>query len=122
MAFPDDGPNLHLQLQVEQHLGDFAGYSGSAVVNEDGQVTGLLISQKFKRTKVLRPEASDVLYALPIFDVAEHLSIKLDLAQSTPAVYLRESFASLIDKYTQVFAGREDVMGQLVPRRRTLFV
>jgi hypothetical protein len=106
-------PVTAMQLQVDQELGDFKGYSGSAVLNEQWQVTGLLIEQKLQRLNVPRPAASNVLFALPISDVAKRLQIDLDLPRPTLGVYLRESFAPLIENYTKFFAGRDDVMDKL---------
>lgn len=73
-----------IQLQVDQELGGFKGYSGGAVLNEQGQVTGLLIEQKPQRIPARRPEASNVLFALPIVDVADSLRIDITLAPPAP--------------------------------------
>jgi hypothetical protein len=73
-----------IQLQVEQDLGGFKGYSGGAVLNEQGQVTGLLIEQKPQRIPVRQPAASNVLFALPIADVAKSLRIDVSLAPEQP--------------------------------------
>jgi NB-ARC domain/Trypsin-like peptidase domain len=62
-----------VQLKVDEHLGDFGGYSGSAVLDSLGRaVLALLIEQKPLRTAVdlgERPAASNVLYAVSIGDV-----------------------------------------------------
>ena len=62
-----------VQLQVEEQLGDFGGYSGSAVLDWLGRaVLALLVEQKPLRTAVAlggRQAASNVLYAVPIGDV-----------------------------------------------------
>ena len=73
-----------IQLQVDQDLGGFKGYSGGAVLNEQGQVTGLLIEQKPQRIPVRRPAATNVLFALPIADVAKSLRIDVSLARPAP--------------------------------------
>jgi len=71
-----------VQLQVDEQLGDFAGYSGSAVLDAWGRaVVALLVEQKPLRTPVVlgkRPPASNVLYAVPIGDVvtANDLSVR----------------------------------------------
>jgi hypothetical protein len=62
------------QLQAEEQLGDFAGYSGSAVLDPRGQtVLAMLIEQKPTRIAVAalgeRRAASNVLYAVPVRDV-----------------------------------------------------
>ena len=62
-----------VQLEVDEHLGDFGGYSGSAVLDSLGRaVLALLVEQKPLRTAVdlgERQAASNVLYAVPIGDV-----------------------------------------------------
>ena len=102
-----------MQLEVEQDLGGFKGYSGSAVFNEEGQVTGLLIEQKLQRVNAPRPAASNVMFALPIADVARSLQIDVALARPTLGVLLRESFFPLIENYTKFFAGRDDVLSTI---------
>lgn len=77
-----------IQLLADQDLGGFKGYSGGAVVNEQGQVTGLLIEQKPQRIPVRRPAASNVLFALPIADVAE--SLRIDVSLALPAPILKD--------------------------------
>ena len=77
------GTGPAMQLEVEQDLGGLRGYSGSAVFNDEGQVTGLLVTQKLKRANGLRPEASDVMFALSIVDVARSLRIDVALARPT---------------------------------------
>ena len=62
-----------VQLEVDEQLGDFGGYSGSAVLDSLGRaVLALLVEQKPLRTPVAlgeRQAASNVLYAVPIGDV-----------------------------------------------------
>ena len=62
-----------VQLEVGEQLGDYGGYSGSAVLDSLGRaVLALLVEQKPLRTPVAlgeRPAASNVLYAVPIGDV-----------------------------------------------------
>jgi hypothetical protein len=62
-----------VQLEVNQQLGDYGGYSGSAVLDSLGRVAlALLVEQKPLRTPVTLGEkqaASNVLYAVPIGDV-----------------------------------------------------
>jgi hypothetical protein len=71
-----------VQLQVDEQLGDFGGYSGSAVLDAGGRaVVALLVEQKPLRTPVApgeRRAASNVLYAVPIGDVvtANDLSVQ----------------------------------------------
>ena len=74
-----------MQLHVDQDLGGFGGYSGSAVRNERGQVTGLLIEEKPQRLSERRPLASNVLFALPIAAVAGALGIDIVLGAPGPA-------------------------------------
>ena len=72
-----------MQLRVDQDLGDFGGYSGSAVLDENGHVTGLLIEQKPQRLRGLRPPAANVLYALPIREVVT--SVRAGATWAPPA-------------------------------------
>ena len=62
-----------VQLEVDEQLGDFGGYSGGAVLDALGRaVLALLVEQKPLRTPVAlgeRRAASNVLYAVPIGDV-----------------------------------------------------
>ena len=62
-----------VQLEVDEQLGDFGGYSGSAVLDALGRAAlALLVEQKPLRTAVAlgeRQTASNVLYAVPIGDV-----------------------------------------------------
>jgi hypothetical protein len=121
-----------MQLLVDQDLGGFGGYSGSAVLNPDGEVTGILIEQLPQRLSTPRPPASNVLFALPIADVLGRLPLEIPVprirplrAVPTPAdhdrppqgYFLRECFAGLIDYYAQSYsttwALRADVTGKL---------
>jgi hypothetical protein len=110
-----------MQLKVDQDLGGFKGYSGSAVLNEYGQVTGMLIEQKPLRIAVPRPAASNVLFALPIVDAAERLGIDVALAQPAPnpedatgRATARNFFRHLIASHTALFAGREEQSAQIM--------
>ena len=62
-----------VQLEVREHLGEFGGYSGNAVLDVLGRaVLALLVEQKPVRTRAALGEqraASNVLYAVPIGDV-----------------------------------------------------
>jgi hypothetical protein len=121
-----------MQLHVDQDLGGFAGYSGSAVRNADGEVTGILIEQLPQRLAIPRPPASNVLFALPVIDVISRLPEPIPVpsigalpqaqdagghGRSPGKVLLREIFASQIDYYARMYAqdwaGRGDVTDRL---------
>lgn len=121
-----------MQLHVDQNLGGFAGYSGSAVRNVDGEVSGILIEQLPQRLAISRPPASNVLYALPIIDVLSQLQNPIpvpsigslrsaqdagDHGRSRETILLRVSFARIIGYYArtygQAWATRADVTGLL---------
>lgn len=72
-------PVRAIQLTVDQVLGDYKGYSGSAVLDALGlAITGVLVEQKGLRARMPQPLArlaSNVLYALPISDVLSALGI-----------------------------------------------
>jgi len=72
-------PVRAIQLSVDQLLGEYKGYSGSAVLDALGlAITGLLVEQKGLRARMPQPFArlaSNVLYALPISDVLSALGI-----------------------------------------------
>ena len=108
-----------MQLLVDQDIGGFGGYSGSAVFNADLDVTGMLIEQLLQRLGTPRPSASNVLYALPISDVIGRLPVEIPVptigqvrvakaaaGRDRPAngYFLRECFASLIEYYAENYA------------------
>ena len=74
-----------VQLEVGEQLGDFGGYSGSAVLDALGRaVLALLVEQKPLRTPVALGEprvASNVLYAMPIGDVITALGLPVRAAR-----------------------------------------
>jgi hypothetical protein len=79
----DGGTELAmLQLDVDQPLGDFGGYSGSAVRlrARPGSVLGVLCEQvhsRFRGPDGARAGASTVLYAVPIRDVVRRFDLPL---------------------------------------------
>jgi tetratricopeptide (TPR) repeat protein len=69
-----------LQLRVYEHLGDYKGYSGSAVIldSPSGGVIGILIEQLLSRLSVTIGQskpATNVLFALPIQDVLDRFDL-----------------------------------------------
>ena len=72
-------PVRAIQLRVDQELGEYKGYSGSAVLDALGlAITGVLVEQKALRARMPQPPArlaSNVLYALPISDVLSALGV-----------------------------------------------
>lgn len=72
-------PVRAIQLRVDQELGEYRGYSGSAVLDALGlAITGVLVEQKALRARTPQPPArlaSNVLYALPISDVLSALGV-----------------------------------------------
>ena len=74
-----------VQLEVGEQLGDFGGYSGSAVLDSLGRaVLALLVEQKPLRTPAAlgeRRAASNVLYAMPIGDVITALGLPVRAAR-----------------------------------------
>jgi tetratricopeptide (TPR) repeat protein len=71
-----------LQLQVEESLGDYAGYSGSPVVLNSPPlaVIGVLVQQQLLRTRwsseTSHRPASNVLYAIPIDSVLRRFNLE----------------------------------------------
>ena len=70
-----------LQLQVDQILDDYKGYSGSAVMlnSPSGGVIGILIEQllsRFSRAIGQPQPATNVLYAIPIQDVLDRFDLQ----------------------------------------------
>ncbi len=64
-----------LQLAVAEELGEYQGYSGAAVT-VDGAVVGVLVEQVRERTTSPGARrASNVLYAVPVGDVLDHLGL-----------------------------------------------
>jgi WD40 repeat protein len=64
-----DRPVDLVQLQVNQHLLDFAGYSGSPVIDAQDRVIGVLVEQVLTRLHDRANTAANVLYAVPMGDV-----------------------------------------------------
>ncbi len=76
-----------VQLEVNEQLGDFGGYSGSAVLDSLGRAQALLVEQKPLRTAVPlgeRQAASNVLYAVPVADVITACELAVQLAKPLP--------------------------------------
>ena len=75
-----------VQLEVNEQLGDFGGYSGSAVLDWLGKAAlALLVEQKPLRTTMAlgeRQAASNVLYAVPIREVIT--AFRLEVRTATP--------------------------------------
>ena len=75
-----------IQLDVEQELGDYSGYSGSPILSEEGVAVGLLVEQLPRRENASPGEpsrASNVLYAVSVLDAIATLGIRLDQSSST---------------------------------------
>ena len=67
-----------VQLEVDEQLGDYGGYSGSAVLDSIGNVIAVLVEQKLLRTTGAlgeRQAASNVLYGVPIQNVLTDFDI-----------------------------------------------
>ena len=77
---------MMVQLEVNEQLGDFGGYSGSAVLDWLGKAAlALLVEQKPLRTTMAlgeRQAASNVLYAVPIREVIT--AFRLEVRTATP--------------------------------------
>jgi FHA domain-containing protein len=75
------GPDIYvLQLEVNEQLGNYKGYSGSAVMLDtpSGGVIGILFEQQLSRlpgTIGQSKPATNVLYAIPIQDVLERFHL-----------------------------------------------
>jgi TPR repeat protein len=78
-----------VQLQVSEDLGEFGGYSGSAVLDSLGRAAlALLVEQKPLRTAAALGEkkpASNVLYAVPIGDVVTALGLPVQICKPPTA-------------------------------------
>ena len=75
-----------LQLQVDQNLDDYKGYSGSPVALKlpTGAVIGVLIEQLRSRLsgRLVNPRpATNVLYAIPIQDVLDRFGLTYELIE-----------------------------------------
>lgn len=66
------------QFDVEQILGGYAGYSGSAIYS-DGAIVGILAEQVPLRTRSADVRASNVLYGIPISVVVERFHLELPI-------------------------------------------
>ena len=114
-----------VQLEVDEQLGDFGGYSGSAVLDPHGRAVALLVEQKPLRTAVSlgeRQAASNVLYAVPIGDVIIALgldAVRVDKPLTFDVEWLPEGMVtrpSLLDEAAGrvVAAGGQDSGAGLV--------
>jgi len=74
-----------LQLKADETLGNFYGYSGSAVYIGES-VTGVLLEQVNERGRSPNPKGTNVLYALPIETVVREFRLNRDIEpyQSNP--------------------------------------
>jgi hypothetical protein len=75
-----------MQLQVEQELGNYGGYSGSPVLldSPEGGVIGVLDEQvrmRLTAAAVQPPPAANVLYAIPIADVVQRFALHPSVAE-----------------------------------------
>ncbi len=95
--------NLHVeavQLQVDQEIGDYSGYSGSPVTlpDGDGAVCAVLIEQQPERQSLGQDRErrnANVLYAIPIADALSALGIT-DAKRAADADRYVSGYASLI--------------------------
>ena len=71
-----------VQLTVDQLLGSYRGYSGSAVLLDEDKVAALLVEQTMLRAKVIGPAlATNVLYAVSVGLVAEELELSISVEE-----------------------------------------
>ncbi|WP_433305072.1 trypsin-like peptidase domain-containing protein [Actinoplanes sp. CA-030573] len=69
-----------LQLKVDQDLGRFHGYSGSAVTVDGGAIVGMLSEQVLEDSKVGAERvtrATNVLYAVPVESIVERFGLSV---------------------------------------------
>ncbi|MGN9777070.1 trypsin-like peptidase domain-containing protein [Micromonospora sp. H33] len=87
-----------LQLAVAEELGEYQGYSGAAVT-VDGAVVGVLVEQVRERiTASGARRASNVLYAVPVGDVLDHLGLHRPVQAP---VGWREDLRRLLDELAE---------------------
>jgi hypothetical protein len=109
-----------VQLQVDEQLGDFGGYSGSAVLDAGGRaVVALLVEQKPLRTPVMMGErrgASNVLYAVPIGDVvtANGLSVRASTPLTPEVVASEQVIGRVLVSYAREDSDQVDRLHETV--------
>ena len=115
-----------VQLEVDEQLGDFGGYSGSAVLDALGRaVLALLVEQKPLRTPLAlgeRRAASNVLYAVPIGDVitANDLPVQTPLEPLGDQHTFEESYEQVRQVGSKVSELDAKVETALLDRKREL--
>lgn len=107
-----------LQLQVDQILDDYKGYSGSPVVlkSPTDAVIGVLIEQLLSRLSVpkdQRKPATNVLYAIPIQDVIDRFH--LTAVSAAPIKSNTLPLWGVPNRYQRnpLFTGRDDILQHL---------
>ena len=108
-----------MQLLVDQHeLGDFAGYSGSAVTlkSAPNAVVGVLIEQVPSRLRTLPDQpnpASNVLYAIPIQNVLERFGITAESVVPMSGSWLPNLPRHQVNRVSELRPLREDLLGDV---------
>ncbi|MEV0900534.1 serine protease [Actinoplanes sp. NPDC049802] len=115
MTNPDGHDMRVLQLHVEEGLGEFHGYSGSAVWAR-GNIVGILVEQVRQRMRVMgKPPAANVLYAIPIGRVVSRFRLGVPVRpaeEASPALHLLDTaqfdMDPLKDAMLSALHGRDD--------------
>ncbi|RSM90547.1 hypothetical protein DMH04_03515 [Kibdelosporangium aridum] len=94
-----------LQLRVDQQLGSYKGYSGSAVLSGGG-VIGVLVEQVMHR--VPRGQASNVLYSVPIQEVLTRFGLRPDADTVLGLAGMGTEYAVWIENFLAEYLGRPD--------------
>ena len=96
-----------LQLTVDQELGDYQGYSGSAVTlrSPANALIGMLVEQLRWRTPTSEPRpASNVLFALPVQTIVQRFALECSVRQLAPEDLLPATLQATINRVEQTLA------------------
>src|SRR5215469_15084627 len=121
-----------LQLRVNEHLGDYKGYSGSPVMldSPSGGVIGVLIEQLLSRlsgTIGQSKPATNVLYAIPIQDILDRFDLHdvpgtviedLPVLTVSPPSYSLPLVWNIPYPRNPFFTGRDEVLTRLATALR----
>lgn len=99
-----------MQLLIHEVLQDYSGYSGCAVLSASGELLAIVLEQQPTRGGVtgggLRLEAANVLYALPMNEIARHVNAIPPMTQASTSKFLPWSYCRMDGKLEALDGGQ----------------